>query len=797
MLAPIAFSKKNDTERERGCALAMRGLAATTAAALALGVAILAGTSAAHADDAEGGEPEIVLAAEEAPEDFSPEAPEAPEDAPMNTAPVAVDDFFAIAKNAQTIFQVKANDTDAESWILIDGFTTPSHGTIYAVDPAAGTFKYQPASNYQGYDSFTYRVRDADGLYSEYATVTIAIGNVVNTAPVAVDDVYFKPLGTHQIGNVLANDTDIDGDTLSVSWTPPAIGTFSGNVYGDFDWQPPSAQWTGTVQIPYTVSDGKGGTDAGLVTITTLQDLIAPVAVADAYSVKQGAVLVVDAASGLLANDSDPDSTTLSVMAFTGSLDGVLDLDATTGAFTFTPAAGFLGQTSFHYRLLDPAGHVSDFVDVTFTVTTTNQAPVAAADAYTVQEGQTLVIDAAAGLLANDSDPDGDPIAFDSSTTPMNGTVTITAGGAFVYTPNAGFLGTDHFYYSVKDIDGAASALAEVTVEVTADAMVEHAPEGIQDDYLDVLQGTTLTIDAAAGLLANDIDIDGDALVIDSYTQPVNGTITAFDLATGAFTYVGDRQQTSGIDWFQYVAKDPSGLSTSMVTVRIHIVPNAAELPVAGADAYWTTPGTQLVVAAPKHLLANDTDPNGDAFTVRAYGQPQHGTVTDFDFATGSFTWTPDAGYVGDDTMHYNLEDANGFVTEYFQVALHVVETLPVDEPVEPSQPAPASESAESPESGSTQGGAAPAPTAEVEVEHVVERDARGLLEPVLEPSAPSKAATDDAETTGGTTASAATKPIAGMPTWVAFVLAALGAVAAATVGIVRGLRARSNAERS
>lgn len=707
MLAPIAFSKKNDTERERGCALAMRGLAATTAAALALGVAILAGTSAAHADDAEGGEPEIVLAAEEAPEDFSPEAPEAPEDAPMNTAPVAVDDFFAIAKNAQTIFQVKANDTDAESWILIDGFTTPSHGTIYAVDPAAGTFKYQPASNYQGYDSFTYRVRDADGLYSEYATVTIAIGNVVNTAPVAVDDVYFKPLGTHQIGNVLANDTDIDGDTLSVSWTPPAIGTFSGNVYGDFDWQPPSAQWTGTVQIPYTVSDGKGGTDAGLVTITTLQDLIAPVAVADAYSVKQGAVLVVDAASGLLANDSDPD---------------------------------------------------------------------------------------------------GDPIAFDSSTTPMNGAVTITAGGALVYTPNAGFLGTDHFYYSVKDVDGAASALAEVTVEVTADAMVEHAPEGIQDDYLDVLQGTTLTIDAAAGLLANDIDIDGDALVIDSYTQPVNGTITAFDLATGAFTYVGDRQQTSGIDWFQYVAKDPSGLSTSMVTVRIHIVPNAAELPVAGADAYWTTPGTQLVVAAPKHLLANDTDPNGDAFTVRAYGQPQHGTVTDFDFATGSFTWTPDAGYVGDDTMHYSIEDANGFVTEYVQVALHVVETLPVDEPVEPqqpsepvepSQPAPASESAESPESGSTQGGAAPAPTAEVEVEHVVERDARGLLEPVLEPSAPSKAATDDAETTGGTTASAATKPIAGMPTWVAFVLAALGAVAAATVGIVRGLRARSNAERS
>jgi len=106
----------------------------------------------------------------------------------------------------------------------------------------------------------------------------------------------------------------------------------------------------------------------------------------------------------------------------------------------------------------------SDIISV--TVTGANSAPVANADSYTTQQGITLTI-AAPGVLGNDTDADGDTLTASLSGGPANGTLTLNAGGSFVYTPSSGFFGSDSFVYTASD-GKAVSAAATVTITVSA-----------------------------------------------------------------------------------------------------------------------------------------------------------------------------------------------------------------------------------------------------------------------------------------------------------------------------------------
>src|SRR5688500_6606705 len=143
-------------------------------------------------------------------------------------------------------------------------------------------------------------------------------------------------------------------------------------------------------------------------------------------------------------------------------------------------------------------------IDVLPTATTT--PPVAADDAYEAQADPTLTV-GAGGILANDSDADGDALTANIVDAPTNGLVTLNADGSFSYVPLAGFSGTDTFTYQATD--GAdASNMATVTINVAA---VENSrPIAVNDEYT-VQAGSTTDI-AAAGVLTNDTDAQGDAL---------------------------------------------------------------------------------------------------------------------------------------------------------------------------------------------------------------------------------------------------------------------------------------------
>ncbi|MCA1683923.1 MAG: tandem-95 repeat protein, partial [Actinobacteria bacterium] len=98
-----------------------------------------------------------------------------------------------------------------------------------------------------------------------------------------------------------------------------------------------------------------------------------------------------------------------------------------------------------------------------------NQAPVAVDDAYTTTTGTPLTVDAP-GVLGNDTDPEGNTLVSDQTSSPANGSTTFNADGSFIYTPNAGFTGTDSFTYTASDGNGGTSAAATVTITVAPPA---------------------------------------------------------------------------------------------------------------------------------------------------------------------------------------------------------------------------------------------------------------------------------------------------------------------------------------
>lgn len=212
----------------------------------------------------------------------------------------------------------------------------------------------------------------------------------------------------------------------------------------------------GTLGEPITSVSLRNGEGAILVRIP--MPPTPPVARDDSYMTRTGTALSVPAA-GVLVNDSDVNRhDVLSVVLETSPSHGIATLNAD-GSFTYTPTNGFKGTDSFTYRV-SYGTFLSDPATVTIQV---NDPPQGGPDSYTVT-GSALLTIPAPGLLANDSDPNGDSISAELVSGPTNGTLTLNADGSFSYTANAEFYGTDVFTY--RPTDGITAGNA-VTVNIT------------------------------------------------------------------------------------------------------------------------------------------------------------------------------------------------------------------------------------------------------------------------------------------------------------------------------------------
>ena len=567
---------------------------------------------------------------------------------PVNDVPVVAPDTYSTPEDTPLSVAapgVLINDVDVDGDALQSSvISNPSSGTL--VLNSNGSFLYTPNSDFTGIDEFTYKASDGTTESLE-VTVTILVG-VVNDAPVAQPDMFLvDENGVLDVPapGVLANDTDVDSNTLTIA------NVIDGPLHGTLTWLPdgsfiytPDADFNGTDTFRYQATDGMDNSAPVLVTliVAAMNDL--PVINPDAYSTNEDTPLAVSA-PGVLANDYDVDGDTLSATLVNGPANGSVVLDSD-GSFVYSPDADFNGIDTFNYKVSDGTSDTLA-TTVTITVASVNDVPVAQPDAYSMLEDTTLTVPAP-GLLANDSDDSTPTMQVQVVTGVLHGTLTPAAMAASHTYPTPNWNGVDSFTYRVSDGEALSNI---VTVTITVEA-VNDAPV-VNDDYYSVNEDSFLTV-SAPGVLSNDSDADGDTLQAQVVDGPANGTVVL--QSNGSFLYTPNAN-FGGSDSFTYKVTDGT-TETAAATVYITVNP-INDVPVAVDDSYTMFEDTVLVVSALQGRLANDSDDDGDTLTAVVVMPPLHGTLTNA-LGNGRFTYTPAPNFNGVDTFTYYGQRRSG-----------------------------------------------------------------------------------------------------------------------------------------
>ncbi len=549
---------------------------------------------------------------------------------------IATDEDTALLIAPATLL---ANDLDPDGDLL----------TIYATDAASTqgglvelqvdqSILFTPAPDFNGTDSFAYFVSDSHGG-TAIALVTVTV-LPVNDAPIATADDLLTAVNTSRTllaAELLANDSDIEGDTLSVT-SIDATGSAGGTMTpgaGDWTYTPPTGL-LGLETFNYSITDGNGGTATAQLRIHVGNN--PPTATSDSVATNEDTSLSITA----LANDTDPDLDPLAITGFSqGSIGSVSQLSASTLLFTPDPNAN--GTDSFTYSITDGRGGNSS-ATVTVAIAPVNDPPVAVADLRTTLEDTPVDI----AVLANDHDVEGQALTLLSVSLPFSGTTTIIGGSTVRYipTPDLALILPDNFTYTIADASGA-TAVGTVSVVVTP---VNDAPVGFPDTALTV-EDQPVTINP----LLNDFDVENDTLRIQSINVPPGFPAAVTFDPLGSVTMVPDPNfNNSAGDAFTYTVTDGRASATAIITM---VVLPVNDPPVANDDlGNVTLEDTPLLI----NVLANDSDVDGNPITIVSTTTPLRGTVSVA--AGGALLYTPNPNAFGNDVFQYTITDFVGGV---------------------------------------------------------------------------------------------------------------------------------------
>jgi hypothetical protein len=579
---------------------------------------------------------------------------------------------------------VVASDTTHGSWeYTLDGSTwqalsAPSASSALLLPADAQTrVRFVPATDYNGTvtSGLTLRAWDrTTGIAGGRANITATGGTTafstasfgvnitvtpVNDAPVANADSFTTAEDTPlviSLVDLLANDTDVEGSTLTVvSVANGTGGTVVLNGNGTIKFTP-NANFNGTATFSYVISDGAANSLPGTVTITVTPVNDAPVANDDSGTTNEDTPITFTAAQ-LLGNDTDVEGSALTIVSVSGT-GAVLNAD---GSVTFTPAANFNGTTSFSYRISDGTT-LSQSGKVTVVVNPVNDPPVAIADSLNAVSN-TPITYTAAQLLGNDTDVDGDVLTIGSVASGSGGTVVLNANGTVTFTPTAGFAGNASFSYTAKDAS-LSSAPATVTVRVN-DVPVAAA------DTVSATEDTPVTY-SAGSLLGNDTDVVGNPLAITGVASGTGGT--AVLNADGSVTFT-PFANFNGPGSFSYTVSDGS-LVSSPATVTVNVAPvndaptnsGAITLPAMPEDG-----GPVTITQA--QLLGNAADVDGDALSVVSLVASSGSLVAN---GNGSWSFTPGANANGPVQFTYVISDGTASTAGAASLQVNPVNDAPV-----------------------------------------------------------------------------------------------------------------------
>ena len=555
---------------------------------------------------------------------------------PVNTV-VANNDNDVTDINTPVTTPVFGNDTDPQgNTFTVTNFNQPANGTV--VYNNNGTFTYTPNNNFTGTDVFTYTICDnGNPVACDDATVTIDVVGTDNVV-IANNDQDETDLNTPVTINVFGNDTDPEGDTFTVTtFTQPTNGTVVYNNNGTFTYTP-DTDFTGTDVFTYTICDNGNpvACDEATVVVTVTAPENTVIADNDQDETTVNTPVVIE----VLTNDTDPQGDNFTVTNVTNPTNGTATINPN-GTITYTPDTDFTGTDVFTYTICDNGNPVAcDEAVVIVTIPTSPENTVIADNNQDQTEVNTPVT---VEVFGNDTDPQGDNFEVTNFTQPANGTVIYNNNGTFTYTPDADYTGTDVFTYTICD-DATPQACDDAVVIITINALPDNTV--IANNDADETQPNT---PVNINVFGNDTDPEGNTFAVTDFTQPVNGTVTYNN--DGTFTYTPNTN-FNGTDVFTYTICDngnPVACDEAVVTITVPALP--VNTVVANNDQDETTVNTPVVIT----ITNNDTDPQGDNFTVTNVTDPANGTVTIN--PNGTVTYTPDTNFTGTDVFTYTICD--------------------------------------------------------------------------------------------------------------------------------------------
>lgn len=299
-------------------------------------------------------------------------------------------------------------------------------------------------------------------------------------------------------------------------------------------------------------------------------------------------------------------------------------------------------RVAFWWKLLDP---IKEF-------------PVAVPDVYETSRNETLIVPAPGVLINDHSAPKWDPRPLKAllDNTVSHGELLLNEDGSFEYTPAADFVGVDSFTYRISD-GLRTSDIATVSITV----VTGNSPPLAMNDAYETVEDEILQIDAP-GILANDLEPDGQALHITVAEEPQFGTLVLNQDGSFEYTPAAD---FNGDDHFSYRISDGE-LQSELALVTIKVLP-ANDIPLT-IDDRWTAIGNQIVEIA---ILANDQGLGDGPLSLTINESPAFGSV---EIQNNVIFYTPEWGFIGEVDFTYTIVDKDGE-----QSQAHVFITIEMD----------------------------------------------------------------------------------------------------------------------
>lgn len=302
----------------------------------------------------------------------------------------------------------------------------------------------------------------------------------------------------------------------------------------------------------------------------------------------------------------------------------------------------------------------------TATITENDSIPIAVDNNYTLTEDGSY----SGNILTNDTKGDA-PTVISSSGTPKSGNLNLnTTTGQITYIPNENFYGKDSVNYTIRDLDGDEST-ATVRFTVTS---VDDIPSSVADNY-NITENNSLS----DNLLSNDTGL-GDGVTVSLVSNVSHGSLTLN--SDGTFSYA-PTTQFYGNDAFIYRVTDSNGdNSQSTASINISFVNDFA--PTAVNDTFSTQEDTQIEY----NIVSNDNDGDDvatgvstiDDESIFIVSSPSNGSISILPASGGTIRYSPNAGYVGNDSFTYTIRDNS--TTESNQATVIIRVTSTNDKPV-------------------------------------------------------------------------------------------------------------------